>query len=1006
MSALVVAGHRTAEVTPGGRRVRRLVYWLLPCILKSYWYSAIGPGSSRTTEQCSRSIAVGPSIEVQSNSSLEVYSTPSIVPPTARYIPKVWSQPGIVPSPPDTSDIEDYDYTYDEESVNASNVDNFNATSSSIRLVRRLINMTKDSGENIRLKCEFTGDPPPTKFRWYKNEAPVMEVKGRIVARKYQYKRGTTPVFGMRLIMRDLEVHDKGYYRCEATNGVDKAVSTSIILVNPSEWRRVAGPESEARIPSMEDIGGVHFPDLPGGRLPSSIPVHPGGVPIFPGPPPSQPGEDEEPGEGFCQVYRGATCRTFIGNRSIYIKSARHSADMEKRLATAITVILHSGDLSKKCEDYAIKSLCYAALPLCDDDAPEPTPRKLCREECETLVNDVCRMEHVIAKQHELIGKKLPIPECENLPPITSRGHQTCIRLGVNIAPLVEDEKCYVGNGENYRGVESRTVKGHICEEWHRHQLYYRTSEYPELMGGHNFCRNPGGSESQPWCFVATEHSNVPEMCSVPMCTDNTWVYITVSAIVGGTVVLSLLIAICMRRRAKDSPKQPSPKPKTVELNALLPKQQQLRAREFPLSNVRFMQELGEGAFGKVYKGELQGVSPDGSSVLVAIKTLKENATAKTRQDFHREVELMTDLRHPNIVCLLGVVMKEEPMCMLFEHMSQGDLHEFLISHSPRSDVSACSDDGMSQVVLEQPDMLYIATQIAAGMEYLSNHHYVHRDLASRNCLVGENLTVKISDFGLSRDIYSSDYYRVQSKSLLPVRWMPPESILYGKFTTESDVWSFGVVLWEIFSYGLQPYYGYNNQEVIDMIRSRHLLPCPDDCPPRIYALMVECWHETPNRRPTFREIHSRLRSWQGLDNGGLVGTLSGSVSGHSGSQHSSTGPSNNTGSTNLSSNTHPAHLPRPYHPGPPYQAAHPQGPPQSPAYSTPYNAGPPHGPHSMYPRLMVPTMAQPPQPQQQQPQQVYVSQRGNVMGGSPVTVRVGQPQGPYVGNETQLANL
>merc|ERR1712223_2128935 len=207
--------------------------------------------------------------------------------------------------------------------------------------------------------------------------------------------------------------------------------------------------------------------------------------------------------------------------------------------------------------------------------------------------------------------------------------------------------------------------------------------------------------------------------------------------------------------------------------------------------------------------------------------------------------------------------------------------------------------------VLSQAEMAYIAIQVAAGMESLSSHHYVHRDLAARNTLVGENLTVKISDFGLSRDIYAADYYRVQSKSLLPVRWMPPESILYGKFTTESDVWSFGVVLWEIYSYGLQPYYGYSNQEVIEMIRSRQLLPCPEDCPSRMYAFMVECWHEVPGRRPTFAEIHNRLRHWEGFGTGAYPpSTTSHSMcnaSQHSGSHHSSTGPSNNTGSTNLS---------------------------------------------------------------------------------------------------------
>lgn len=193
---------------------------------------------------------------------------------------------------------------------------------------------------------------------------------------------------------------------------------------------------------------------------------------------------------------------------------------------------------------------------------------------------------------------------------------------------------------------------------------------------------------------------------------------------------------------------------------------------EYPMSAIRFLQELGEGAFGKVYRGELLMGNGGPLVVPIAIKTLKENSTIKTKTDFRREADLMAELQHPNIVCLMGVCFAEEPMCMLFEYMRKGDLHEYLVSHGPSGPLSAPIEalleagDGP----LDVPDCLHIATQIAAGMEYLSNHHYVHRDLAARNCLVGEHLTVKISDFGLSRDIYSSDYYRVQSKSLLPVR--------------------------------------------------------------------------------------------------------------------------------------------------------------------------------------------------------------------------------------------
>lgn len=172
-----------------------------------------------------------------------------------------------------------------------------------------------------------------------------------------------------------------------------------------------------------------------------------------------------------------------------------------------------------------------------------------------------------------------------------------------------------------------------------------------------------------------------------------------------------------------------------------------LRVTQYALTDVRFVEELGEGAFGKVYKGELS--QSNGDRIFVAVKALKENASSKTQADFRREIELISDLRHDNIVCILGVVLKEEPLCMLFEYMTQGDLHEFLIANSP--------NEGRA---LQQLQFLLISMQICEGMEYLSGHHYVHRDLAARNCLVGEHLTVKISDFGLSRDIYSSDYYR------------------------------------------------------------------------------------------------------------------------------------------------------------------------------------------------------------------------------------------------------
>ncbi|XP_077549499.1 tyrosine-protein kinase transmembrane receptor Ror-like [Haemaphysalis longicornis] len=858
-----------------------------------------------------------------------------------------------------------------------------------LHIRKPLVNMTKDSGDSVRLKCEVAGGRPGARvvFRWYKNDAPVEEEKNRLEIRQYstapssstgqsassssggsgggggsgsgsgggsggvdgsppsapapspagqQSGPNSVPVYGSKLRIILADVHDTGYYRCEAKSGSEVVETTGILRVS-------AGPihHAPAQIPQFPPVF-PHFPGLGGSPVAS-----PGNELPIVGPP-----LVTSSSSGSCQVYQGVTCGQYLGNRSVFVRPPPATlAAMEEKLAAAFTVIATSQDVSATCHKYAIPSLCFFVFPPCEPapgspaDRP-PEPRSVCRDECELLEQSLCRMEYSIAKRHPLIGQQNILPVCEDLPPIGSPESDACLRLGVphrEVDDANKEESCYVHGGEDYRGVVSQTVSGLPCQPWTHQILFSRIAEYPEIVGGHNYCRNPGGMESQPWCFTLGVVVK-KEVCNIPKCVDYLWLYILLPSIATLALIGLLLGIACFRRRAKPSPPPSAkslagkaalrgPAQQNLELGRLLPRP--TRAPEVPAVRVRFLEELGEGAFGKVYRGEMLPAKRDCSApVPVAIKTLKENAAMKTQQDFQREAELMSDLQHRNIVCLLGVCTKEEPLCMLFEFMPHGDLHEFLVTHSPRCEAATASQ------VLDLADFLHISRQVAAGMEYLSAHHYVHRDLAARNCLVGEALTVKISDFGLSRDVYSSDYYRVQSKSLLPVRWMPPESILYGRFTTDSDVWSFGVVLWEVFSYGLQPYYGYANQEVIDLVRARQLLPCPEDCPPHLYALMVECWHEVPNRRPQFRELHARLCSWQALH------ARSASLSTHGSNHTGSTSVSHKGGSPLLGG---PGGLPvaapnmaeRPVTPlgrGPPCPLQNPPPPPPLSHFGPPYN--------------------------------------------------------------------
>ncbi|XP_065147657.1 NT-3 growth factor receptor [Paramisgurnus dabryanus] len=268
--------------------------------------------------------------------------------------------------------------------------------------------------------------------------------------------------------------------------------------------------------------------------------------------------------------------------------------------------------------------------------------------------------------------------------------------------------------------------------------------------------------------------------------------------------------------------------------------------------------ELGEGAFGKVFLAECYNLSPTKDKMLVAVKTLKD-PTLSARKDFQREAELLTNLQHEHIVKFYGVCVDGDPLIMVFEYMKHGDLNKFLRAHGPDAMILVDGQPLQTNGELGLSQMLHIATQIAAGMVYLGSQHFVHRDLATRNCLVGNGLLVKIGDFGMSRDIYSTDYYRVGGHTMLPIRWMPPESIMYRKFTTESDVWSFGVILWEIFTYGKQPWFQLANNEVIECITQGRVLERPRLCPKEVYDIMLGCWQREPQQRLNIKDIQKIL---------------------------------------------------------------------------------------------------------------------------------------------------
>uniref|UniRef100_A0A8D0E761 receptor protein-tyrosine kinase n=1 Tax=Salvator merianae TaxID=96440 RepID=A0A8D0E761_SALMN len=623
---------------------------------------------------------------------------------------------------------------------------------------------------------------------------------------------------------------------------------------------------------------------------------------------------------GYCSPYRREMCSSALEKDAFVFFNASYEDPEETQELLVRTAWTEMKTVSSFCRPAAESLLCHYIFQECNPSKIGPAPRPVCREYCLAVKDLYCLKEWVLMEEnaHKGIYKPglmlLTLSECNRLPSL-HQDPKSCTRI-----PYFDLKKedltrtCYKGSGLTYQGSVNVTASGIPCQKWSEqvpHSHRKTPLVFPELSNAENYCRNPGGENERPWCY--TKDSSVKwEFCNVPPCGEAflsqgttrpslatprfpsssssfspTYSMTVIVSIISSFAVLIILVAaglICCRRcqqwksKTRESPPPalttlPSellldrlhPNPMYQRMPLLLnPK---LFSLEYPRNNIEYVRDIGEGAFGRVFQARAPGLLPHEPFTMVAVKMLKEEASADMQADFQREAALMAEFDHPNIVKLLGVCAVGKPMCLLFEYMAFGDLNEYLRNRSPRNICNLSNNNLDIRIRASSPkllalsctDQLCIAKQVAAGMAYLSERKFVHRDLATRNCLVGENMVVKIADFGLSRNMYSADYYKANENDAIPIRWMPPESIFYNRYTTESDVWAYGVVLWEIFAFGMQPYYGMAHEEVIYYVRDGNVLSCPDNCPSELYNLMRLCWSKLPSDRPGFASIHCIL---------------------------------------------------------------------------------------------------------------------------------------------------
>ncbi|GFS86406.1 tyrosine-protein kinase Fer [Nephila pilipes] len=281
-----------------------------------------------------------------------------------------------------------------------------------------------------------------------------------------------------------------------------------------------------------------------------------------------------------------------------------------------------------------------------------------------------------------------------------------------------------------------------------------------------------------------------------------------------------------------------SGQPVTVKSGAILRRPIPREKWELNNEDVDLIEKIGSGNFGDVYRARLASYPEE-----VAVKTCHVNLPDVQKRKFLQEGRILMDYSHPNIVKFIGICVQKLPYMIVMELVPGGSLLNYLQRHKE---------------TLTQEQLLSFCIDAAAGMEYLESKNCIHRDLAARNCLVGENNIVKLSDFGMSRE--TLEYVVTDGMKQIPIKWTAPEALNYGTYTSLSDVWSFGILMWEIYSLGSIPYFGLSNNKATEAVERGYRLHAPDNTPPAVYDIMTKCWEYDRQNRPHFAEIHSSLR--------------------------------------------------------------------------------------------------------------------------------------------------